>query len=126
MPVQVNIQPLNEAVDSKKRGIAGDNHQTPPKRKSAKNERASMLCSTPPTCIKDKDCHVEYTRKEFLGEVVLCKYDGLIVGRIRQVLFGYEPTGSCVCCESRCKGISQDSKGKGEGDYPLRIVLTRS
>jgi hypothetical protein len=44
-------------------------HQTPPtKKKSTKTERASMLCSTPPTCIKDKDSHVEYTRKEFLGE----------------------------------------------------------
>jgi hypothetical protein len=72
MPVQSNIQPLKDVVDPKKRGLVGDNHQTPPpKKKAAKNERASMLCSTPPTCIKDKDSHVEYTRKEFLGEVCL-------------------------------------------------------
>ena len=57
-------------------------HQTPPpKKKVAKAERASTLCATPPTCIKDKDCHVEYTRKEFLGEVRidsvdLAKYQG--------------------------------------------------
>ena len=73
MPVQSTVQPLKDVVDPKKRGLAGDNHhQTPPPKKkaaNAKNERASMLCNTPPTCIKDKDSHVEYTRKEFLGEV---------------------------------------------------------
>jgi hypothetical protein len=51
-------------------------HQTPPpKKKVAKAERASTLCATPPTCIKDKDCHVEYTRKEFLGEVRIDSVD---------------------------------------------------
>jgi hypothetical protein len=66
MPVQSNM-PLKQ-VDSRKKS---SNAQTPPpKKKPAKNERASLLCSTPPTCIKDRDSHVEYTRKEFLGEVV--------------------------------------------------------
>lgn len=71
MPVQTAAMPLKE-VDVKKRTTNVDNKaaQTPPpKKKSTKTERASMLCSTPPTCIKDRDCHVEYTRKEFLGEV---------------------------------------------------------
>jgi hypothetical protein len=71
MPVQSTV-PLRQVEDAHKRGIGNKNaHQTPPpaKKKSAKPERASMLCSTPPTCIKDKDSHVEYTRKEFLGEV---------------------------------------------------------
>ena len=70
MPVQPQ-----KVEDTKKRAANGGRnaHQTPPpaKKKSAKTERASMLCSTPPTCIKDKDSHVEYTRKEFLGEVVV-------------------------------------------------------
>lgn len=73
MPVQSSA-PLREKVDVRKQlGNKGDmvGHQTPPpKKKEAKSERASMLCSTPPTCLKDKDSHVEYTRKEFLGEVV--------------------------------------------------------
>jgi hypothetical protein len=71
MPVQSTV-PLKQKADVHKQLGKGDKdgHQTPPpKKKPAKNERASMLCSTPPTCIKDKDSHVEYTRKEFLGEV---------------------------------------------------------
>jgi hypothetical protein len=71
MPVQSTV-PLMQVEDAHKRGTTGNKnvHETPPaKKKSAKTERASMLCSTPPTCIKDKDSHVEYTRKEFLGEV---------------------------------------------------------
>jgi hypothetical protein len=73
MPVQSSA-PLREKADVHKQlGNKGDmaGHQTPPpKKKEGKSERASMLCSTPPTCLKDKDSHVEYTRKEFLGEVV--------------------------------------------------------
>lgn len=72
MPVQVQ-----KAEDRQKRVVNGDKmaHQTPlpPKKKSTKTERASLLCSTPPTCIKDKDSHVEYTRKEFLGEVAVTR-----------------------------------------------------
>jgi hypothetical protein len=68
MPVQVQ-----KVEDGQRRVVSGDKmaHLTPPpaKKKATKTERASMLCSTPPTCIKDKDSHVEYTRKEFLGEV---------------------------------------------------------
>jgi len=71
MPVQTVLAP-KEVVEVKKRSSNLDKnvHQTPPpKKKPGKSERASTLCSTPPTCIKDKDSHVEYTRKEFLGEV---------------------------------------------------------
>ena len=65
-----------EPLEVKKRANNNDKnmHQTPPpKKKPGKSERASTLCSTPPSCIKDRDCHVEYTRKEFLGEVVKCQ-----------------------------------------------------
>ena len=92
--------------------------QTPPpaaRKKTAKSERASLLCSTPPTCIKDKDCHVEYTRREFLGEVnSLKQVRRLIVGGICSVLSCYESTESSVCGKSRRKSISQNSQSKGE------------
>lgn len=88
MPVQSNIQPLKEVMDPKKRVFAGDNHRTPPpKKKPVKNERASMLCSTPPTCIKDKDSHVEYTRKEFLGEVIFAAIRVHGRGDLRDVIW---------------------------------------
>lgn len=72
MPAQ-EAAVINQVEDVQKQAVKGDknDHQTPqpPKRKSSKLERASMLCSTPPTCIKDRASQVEYTRKEFLGEV---------------------------------------------------------
>jgi hypothetical protein len=67
------------------------NEKTPsrPKNKGGKTERASLLCSTPPTCIKDRSSHVEYTRKEFLGEVVH-KLNLLMPGRFCSMLSRYE------------------------------------
>jgi hypothetical protein len=71
MPVQA-VAVLKQVEDAQKQTVKVDknDHQTPvPKRKSSKPERASTLCSTPPTCIKDRASQVEYIRKEFLGEV---------------------------------------------------------
>lgn len=75
MPVQTTAALPKQAEGVKKPdpkpNVKLPQTQTPPpaaRKKSAKSERASMLCSTPPTCIKDKDSHVEYTRREFLGE----------------------------------------------------------
>ena len=77
MPVQTTAVP-KQVEEAKKTNLKPNVNlpqtQTPPpavRKKSAKSERASLLCSTPPTCIKDKDSHVEYTRREFLGEVFL-------------------------------------------------------
>jgi len=130
MPVQTTALP-KQAEDVK---LHNNNHnpkpnvklpqqqqqtQTPPpaaRKKTAKSDRASMLCSTPPTCIKDKDCHVEYTRREFLGEV--CSMGQirrvLIVGWICSVLSCYESTIAAVRSKSRRKSISQNSQSKGK------------
>jgi hypothetical protein len=65
MPGQV-VKAVAADKQDKKPVLNGDKT---PQRKPSKNERGSQLCATPPTCIKDKDCNVEYTRKELLGEV---------------------------------------------------------
>ena len=100
MPVQTAAAP-KQVPAALNGGANNEQHQTPfpPKKKSAKSERASMLCSTPPTCIKDKDCHVEYTRSEFLGEVrTVFEIHSLTIGWICSVLFSYKPTRPPIRC----------------------------
>ena len=72
MPVVRATVPVKQKVETADSNKETNGQQTPPpKKKLTRVERPSVLCSTPPTCIKDRDCHVEYTRKEFLGEVIL-------------------------------------------------------
>ena len=68
MPAVLATAPAAKQRAEPANGNKANVEQTP-KKKVTKNERPSVLCSTPPTCIKDRDSNVEYTRKEFLGEV---------------------------------------------------------
>ena len=114
MTVKATASALKTAGDPQKRVVNNDAQQTPvTKRKSAKSERSSTLCATPPTCIKDKDCHVEYTRNELLGEAG-SSWNELMAGRLCAVLFSYQSPRSAVCGESRREGISQNVESEGE------------
>lgn len=114
MTVKATASALKTAADPQKRVVNNDAQQTPvTKRKPAKSERASTLCATPPTCIKDKDCHVEYTRNELLGEAD-SSWNVLMVGRLCAVLFSYQSPQSAVRSQGRREGISQNAESEGK------------
>jgi len=128
MPAVLAAAPAAKQRAELANGNKANVEQTPPpKKKVTKNERPSVLCSTPPTCIKDRDCHVEYTRKEFLGEVYhQRKTRELMVGWFCSLLFGYESAESTIRCQSCRKSIIENTKSQGKGNISLQDNRTNA